>query len=174
MKFTFTTVALSTAAIIACSTMNGVQAVLSPAVTCCSDNGGTYDIVNGGESGQSGICVKDGINTEAMVFMQQNCPTTPEPTSYTYKVYAVNSCDATVKADFNNLNNDDSGTPSNVTVAQGACAYVGPTNQDTVTYTSTGSFVSGGNDSCHNIGSSHNSDCNLMGMAANACVINLC
>ena len=174
MKFTSTTVALSTAAIIAFSTMNGVQAVLSPAVTCCSDNGGDYQIVNGGESGQSGICVKDGINTEAMVFMQQNCSPTPEPPSYTYKIYAVNSCDATVKANFP-LNNDNGGTRTrHVTVAQGGCAYVGPTNQDIVTYTSTGSFVSGGNDSCLNIGSSNNSDCNLLGMAANACVVKLC
>lgn len=172
---------LCIAAILFVTAVGSAQALISPAVTCCEDNGGKYEIVNGSD-GQSGICRKDGVSTEAFYFMDHNCPPPPTPAPSStpaaakYSVYAVNNCDATVTADFvlrasRRLGGNRNGR---VEVEEGQCTYVGPTNLDVVAYTSEGSYISSGNDSCLNIGDSNNSDCNLLGIAENACVINLC
>ncbi|VEU45307.1 unnamed protein product [Pseudo-nitzschia multistriata] len=174
------TMNLSFVAILSVIALQSTQAMISPAVSCCEDNGGKYEIVDGSD-GQSGVCRKDGVNTEAFYFMDQNCP--PPPTvspsnapTMKYSVYAVNNCDATVTANFVLRSSRRLGGNRNsqVEVQQGQCTYVGPTNLDVVTYTSQGSYVSSGNDSCLNIGDSNNSDCNLLGIAENACVVNLC
>lgn len=162
--------------------LSGSNALVSPSVTCCSDNGGTYEIVKGSD-GESGVCVKDGVYYDEMTFMQDNCPPpspSPSPTPSSppskYSVYAVNNCDNTVSAEFVLATSAHGGNrKSSVDSLQvGNCAYVGSTDQDTVTFTSEGSFVSGGNDSCKNIRSSNDSECNLLGIASNACVVTLC
>lgn len=73
MKFTIASFTLLATTILSGMNCHRVQAVLSPAVTCCTDNGGTYEIEDGGDNGQSGICVKDGNYVEAMEFMDTNC-----------------------------------------------------------------------------------------------------
>ena len=80
----------------------GTNAVLSPYyVTCCDDNNGKYEIVNGND-GQYGVCKKDGMNTDAKLFYEQNCE------NPTYTVIALNNCDAKVWVDFT-LHTDEKG-----------------------------------------------------------------
>merc|ERR1712224_228487 len=106
---------------------------------------------------------------EAMAFMEDNC--SPDG----YQVYAYNSCDSTVGAEFK-LNDDSNGGSydSDIFVKEGKCKFVGFTDRDTVTYESVGSYVSSGNDSCSNINNSDNNECDGMSLPKDACVVNLC
>ena len=81
-----------------------------------------------------------------------------------------------VKATFTLQTVTDSFVERNVQVDvdNDQCGYVGGTDLDELDYTVEHSFVSSGHVSCKNIGGSNNDDCNLLGMNANACVVNIC
>ena len=175
MKFTITSFTLFATTALS-SRMNHhrhrVQAVIAPEVVCCTDNGGTYETMDGGVNGPSGICIKNGNYVAAMVFMDRKC------SPGRYQVYAYNSCDATVGAEFT-LNDDYYQNVNNkvcVFIRAGECKAVGVTDQVNVIYEETGSLVSGGQYSCANnqILSSNNDQCGDLDLPANACVVDLC
>lgn len=143
-----------------------VKAVNSPQVTCCDSMGGTYNVVNTADGPTSAFCTVNDINTEAGLFYQENCAVAP---TQTYSVYTVNNCDGKVTATF-----PLSSGEKRVKVNPGECAYVGTTENEDVTYSSKGSIFSGGSDSCAAIGGGNNNECDLLGMADNACVVLLC
>ena len=163
MKYTLVALTVSLASI------SGTNAVLSPYVTCCKDNNGTYDIVNG-HDGQYGVCKKDGVNTDEELFYEQNCPENP-----TYTVIALNNCDDNVWVDFE-LHADEKDYDKTVIVKKNKCKVIGETDQENVTYEEMGSYVSGGNTSCKNVVQGGNPECpnHEEQHKNNACVIQLC
>ena len=163
MKYTFTFFSIMIASI------SGTNAVLSPYVTCCDDYNGKYEIVNG-HDGQYGVCKKDGVNTDAQLFYEQNCETP------TYTVIALNNCDAKVWVDFA-LHTDEKGDyEKTVIVKKNKCKVIGETDKETVTYDETGSYASYGFTSCKNVVESGNPECpdHKEQHKNNACVVQLC
>ena len=167
MKYTLVALTVSLASI------SGTNAVLSPYVTCCKDNNGTYDIVNG-HDGQYGVCKKDGVNTDAQLFYEQNCETP------TYTVIALNNCDAKVLVDFAFYTDEKADLDKTVIVKKNKCKVIGETDKETIEYDSrddkTGSYVSDGYTSCKNIVKNGNPECpdRKEQHKNNACVIQLC
>jgi len=155
-----------------------VQAVIAPEVVCCTDNEGTYESMDGGDNGPSGICItKNGNYVAAMVFQDRYC----SPGGY--QIYAYNNCDATVGAEFTLNNNDGDQNVANkvcMFMRVDECKVVGFTDQADVMYEEAGSFVNGGEfkeSSCASIQllSSNNGQCgDLVDLPANACVVDLC
>jgi putative hemolysin len=167
MKFTIPSSVTFLAIVAVSNNARVVQGVLSPAVTCCKKNGGSYEIVDGGDA----ICLKDGSYVEANTFMSNNCPPDEE-----YEVYAYNSCTSTVGAEFT-LNDNYNGGAYEVDVylEVNACKIVGFTDQADVTYEEVGSYASGGQSSCKAIGNSQNDQCgDIKNLPANSCVIDMC
>ena len=148
----------------------GTNAVLSPYyVTCCDDNNGKYEIVNGND-GQYGVCKKDGMNTDAKLFYEQNCE------NPTYTVIALNNCDAKVWVDFA-LHTDEKGDyDKTVIVKKNKCKVIGETDNETVTYDEIGSYVADGYTSCNSVVENGNPECpdRKEQHKNNACVIQLC
>jgi hypothetical protein len=144
-----------------------VQEVLFPAVTCCKNNGGSYEIVDGGDT----ICSKYGRFFNANTFMTNNCPPDEE-----YEVYAYNSCTSTVGAEFTLNDNCNSGAYEvDVYLGVNACKIVGFTDQAGVTFKEVGSYAAGGQQSCKAIGNSQNYQCgDIKNLPANSCVVDMC
>ena len=163
MKYTFTLFTIMIASI------SGTNAVLSPYVTCCDDYKGKYEIVNG-HDGQYGVFKKDGVNTDAQLFYEQNCETP------TYTVIALNNCDAKVWVDFA-LHTDEKGDyDKTVIVKKNKCKVIGETDKEIVTYDETGSYVANGYTSCNNVVENGNPECtdHKEQHKNNACVVQLC
>merc|ERR1712018_550078 len=55
--------------------IEGERTFIAPPISCCQDNGGTYQVVRGGESGDYGVCITDQEFTDGIVFLNENCPT---------------------------------------------------------------------------------------------------
>ena len=180
MKFTSTTLT-TTSSIAALVLLSSSMAsgMVSPYVTCCEDNGGRYETLTNSDGSESGFCKKNGQNLDEVAFYNQYCapsPTEAPVIDYKFEVYTVNNCGrrSTVEATFNLNARRRHFWSDSVTVDYGECAFVGGTNLDSVSYSATGSYVAGGNASCQNIGNSNDEMCNLLGMAPNSCVIELC
>jgi hypothetical protein len=175
MKFTTSTLTIILASI------SGSNAVLSPYVTCCEDNNGKYEIING-KDGQYGVCKKSKMRTDAKKFYKDNCDTPPPPPPPLYHVYALNNCDTKVGADFE-LHTKEKGTyDKTVFIKKDHCKNIGETDEETVSYTEFGSFVADGKSSCENIIKGGNPEC-TKGIDSHsgkglklegACVIKLC
>ena len=168
MKFTIPSSVTFLAFVAVSNNGRVVQGALSPAVNCCKNNGGSYEIVDGGDA----ICSKNGSFFDANTFMNNNCPINEE-----YEVYAFNSCTSAVGTEFA-LNDDYNGGAYEVDVYLGvnACKSVGFTDQaDKITFKAVGSYVSGGQPSCKAIGNSGNKQCgNIKDMPDNSCIIDIC
>jgi hypothetical protein len=170
MKFTI-------AALTILASFSGSNAVNSPYVTCCEDNNGKYEIING-QDGQYGECKKDRINTEEKQFYEDNCDNKKKM----YHVFALNNCGTKVGVDFA-LHTEEKGTyDKTVFIKKDHCKNIGMTDEENVSYTEFGSFVADGTSSCESVIKSSNPECtngvdshtgkglNLEG----ACVIKLC
>ena len=169
MKFTISSSVTFLAFVAVSNNGRVVQGALSPAVTCCKDNGGSYQLVDGGDA----ICATKKGYTEAYTFMSINCPA---PNNEEYTVYAYNSCPSIVGAEFA-LNDNDNGGAYEVDVylEVNACKIAGYTDQSDVTYKAVGSFAASGDRSCKNIGNSNNNQCgDIKNLPANSCVIDIC
>jgi hypothetical protein len=145
-----------------------VQGVVSPAVACCQNSGGSYELVDGGDA----ICSKNGSFTNANTFMSNNCSSPVEE----YTVYAYNSCPSIVGAEFI-LNDNYNGGSYDVDVylEVNECKIVGYTDQNVVSYKEVGSFAASGESSCKNIGNSNNNECgDIQNLPTNSCVIDMC
>ena len=170
MKFT-----TSILTIILASISGTATAVLSPYVTCCEDNNGTYKILNGSD-GQSGFCQIDGVNTEEKTFYEQNCD------KKVYHVFALNNCGTKVGADFELHTEEKGNYEKTVFVKKDHCKSIGQTDKETVTYTEFGGYIAGGNTSCESIIQGGNPECTKGVDSHNgkklkedgACVIKLC
>ena len=88
----------------------------------------------------------------------------PSASSSKYSVYFANTCNNIVKVSSDGKSKD---------IQAKSCQFFGNNDKDSVTYSEVGAAESGGEKSCKNIGSSNNDKCNLLGMAANACVITI-
>merc|ERR1719375_3055400 len=97
MKFTTSTLTTtsSLAALVLLSSSSSVQGMVSPYVTCCTDNGGRYETLTNSDGSQSGFCKINGENISDVAFYDQNCapsPTEAPVTDFKYEVYTVNNC----------------------------------------------------------------------------------
>ena len=147
MKFTTTSLT-----IILASVFGTTNAMLFPYVTCCEDNNGTYNVLNG-KDGQSGFCQKDGVNTEEVQFYETFCD------KKVYHIFALNNCGTKVGVDFE-LHTEEKGYyDKTVFIKQDYCKNIGKTDEETVIYTETGSYVGEGTSFCDSIIRSGNPDC---------------
>ena len=99
IKFTITSLT-----ILAATSISGINTVNSPYVNCCEQKGGTYPIITN-SNGDTGFCKKDGINTEEVFFLKNNCdapaPTpAPAPAKKLYNIFLLNNCNRDAKVDF--------------------------------------------------------------------------
>ena len=169
MKFTISSSVTFLAFVAVSNNDRVVQGALSPAVTCCKDNGGSYQLVDGGDA----ICAKNNVYTEAYTFMSNNCPA---PDDEEYTVYAYNSCPSIVGAELT-LNDNDNGGSYDVDVylEVNECKIVGYTDQSNVSIKEVGSFAAGGQQSCKAIGNKNNDECgDIKNLPANSCVVDMC
>jgi hypothetical protein len=167
MKFTIPSSVTFLAFVAVSNNGRVVQGVLSPAVTCCKDNGGSYELVDGADA----VCLKNGSLTNANTFMSNNCPVSDD-----YTVYAYNSCPSIVGAELT-LNDNDNGGSYDVDVylEVNECKIVGYTDQSNVSIKEVGSFAAGGQQSCKAIGNKNNDECgDIKNLPANSCVVDMC
>ena len=170
MKFTITTLT-----IIVASISGTANAAISPYVTCCEDNNGTYKII---EDNQTGFChTKDGVNTEEVLFYETFCDK-----KKVYHVFALNNCDTKVGVDFELHTEEKGDYDKTVFIKKDHCKNIGLTDEETVSYTEFDSYVADGKSSCENIIKGGNPECTKgvdshsgKGLKEDgACVIKLC